>query len=34
MHKNVWLGNLKESNHSEKIVVDGRFILKTCLILG
>jgi len=33
MHKIVWLGNLKETDHFEKLVVDGKFIVKTCLIL-
>jgi len=33
-HKNVWLGNLKETDHFENLVVDGNFIVKTCIILG
>jgi hypothetical protein len=27
MHKNVWLGNLKETDHFENLVVDGNFIV-------
>jgi len=34
MHKNVWLGNLKETGHFENLVADGNFIVKTCLLLG
>lgn len=36
MHKNVWLGSLKEKDHFENLVVDRNFIVKTCLrpILG
>jgi hypothetical protein len=34
MHKNVWLGNPKETDHFENLVVDGKFIVKTSLMLG
>jgi hypothetical protein len=34
MHKNAWLGNLKETDHFENLVVDGNFIVKTCIMLG
>jgi len=34
MHRNIWLGNVKETNHFENLVVDGNCIVKTCPIFG
>lgn len=34
MHKNVWLGNLKETDHFENLIVDGKSIVKSDLLLG
>ena len=34
MHTNVWLGNLKETDHFENLIVDGKSNFKSDLLLG
>jgi hypothetical protein len=34
MDKNVWLGNLKERDHFENMIIDGKFSVKTEFVLG